>query len=67
MKRDKDVSNLLYDDALRRKQKEEHHIAEFLKKEFMPNINNNTNDLVIKKIYNEFVNYVAENVSPETE
>jgi hypothetical protein len=38
-----------------------------MKKEFIPNINNNTNDLVIKKVYHEFVNYVAENVSPETE
>ena len=38
-----------------------------MKKQFIPNINNNTNDLVIKKVYHEFVNYVAENVSPEAE
>jgi hypothetical protein len=38
------------------------HFEELLKKEFTPQINSNTNNLVIKKIYSEFTEKVQEEV-----
>ena len=38
------------------------HFEELLKKEFIPQINSNTNNLVIKKIYMEFTEKVREEV-----
>ena len=38
------------------------HFEELLKKEFTPQINSNTNNLVIKKIYSEFTAKVQEEV-----
>lgn len=65
MRREKDVASLLYEDAQRRRQKEEMNFQELLKKEFTPQINSNTNDLVIRKIYNEFVAKIKqETISP---